>query len=147
MNPGSGSTPSIPTPKSGAPSGGTNASKKIDFANRQKSAESLARAESNRGQLGSRLPEKSSSIDSGVDTTNKNYNRAANVNNGANNEINKRRQDARENGSRRMQDLKRQIEIEALKKFGAAYGIPEPVTDKLLKSGKGQKLLVLNLHL
>ena len=145
MNPGSGSAPSTPTPNSNANASNVNASQKIDSANRQKSAESLARAEGNRNNLGTRLPQKGSGIDSGVNSgvnkTSRGYNPAANTNNGANSDINRRRQTARENGNRKMQNLKRQMEVEALKKLAATYGIPEPVSDKLLKSGKGQKLL------
>lgn len=40
-----------------------------------------------------------------------------------------------------VQNAKRQIAKEGLKKAGAAYGIPEPVTDKVLSTKKGQQVL------
>lgn len=144
MNPSGGSGFKMPSggsgnkmpSGSGAPSSG--AQDKLQNANRQKSGESLARAEANKPNLGSRLPEKSSNIDAGNQTPN-NQGQVGNGN--SNSALDQKRKQARANADQKMQNIKRMIEEEALKKLGAAYGIPEPVTDKLIKSKKGQKLL------
>ena len=138
MNPSSGmSSGGGMKPSMGGSSSPSGAQNKIQDANRQRSGESLARAEANKPNLGSRLPDKSSSIESGNQAPNNQVQNSG----GSNSALNQRRQQARENADQKMQNMKRMVEEEALKKLGAAYGIPEPVTDKLIKSKKGQKLL------
>ena len=108
------------------------AQNKIQDANNHKTGDSLARAEANRSSLGSRIPSGGSSIESG--------NPAFNHASGRNVLADKRNQ-ARVNSDQKIQGLKRKAEEDALKKLGSTYGIPETVSDKLIKSNKGQRLL------
>lgn len=120
---------------SGASGVGAGPEKKIEDANRNRSNEGLARAQEN-SNYSSEPNNRSKTV---LDDSKKPPLR--NENGKYSSPLDTRRKNARENANQKMQGLKRKAEEEALKKLGAAYGIPEPVSDKLIKSKKGQKIL------
>lgn len=95
--------------------------------NRSRAREGLARANANRDKLGSNNPRRGSSINDGS-ASRSNQSRSLGSNRNSTN-------------SGRANQLKQQVAKEAIKKYAAAHGVPEQVTEKALESKKGQAML------
>ena len=113
----------------------------INDVHRDRALSGLARADANkRGNSGSSLPRNSSSSPSGLNSN-------SNINNVEQTNSTQSRTSSPINTGRRISNnIKKQFAQEAIKDYAAAHGVPRDVTDKLLKTKKGQELLDKTLN-